>query len=530
MATAKTKGQLYQINGQYYYIEVSFYNGVYKDPVNIPMGIIEEINIKESLYDWSTTGYITFQNDFQLLERGLQSKKQDTGEKQTVNFLCDRPDGRNKFCIRIYPTDVDNKDQKDFLESNKEDFELCHDFVVYDIQDLPTSTAEKKLKRYYFWDERYQLLLERNLEWSTALATKKLYNIENFTTDDQRKLPANIAVREFLKEASKYPDGTDIKVGFEEGGDMSKPEYIMGEIDDKKWNMGKNENKIFYTSFSRSNGMDDLNYLLKFCCDENGFPVILDLGRTTKNKKFSLVSLKTIFDNSAKNQKEIISLVDTKDGEMSKAWDSRGPMKLTDNPLQNFSSGHASKITSYQFSPMVNFDDLQQTTSPLHTFDFDRGEFQVLFEGNTIDDFIKKATEMCSGLFNLQKDKKGQLLIKNNKVKQDSGIIKNYHTALTNVPSNLPCIQMLKDFIFLNQTLVFQTYGLTLRTPGNFITLESIHSTSETNDFWDKFLGQWLITEVQHNFTQKSYTNVVSVNKVDSHNKVYPINDSKYIA
>ena len=87
MATAKTKGQLYQINGQYYYIEVSFYNGVYKDPVNIPMGIIEEINIKESLYDWSTTGYITFQNDFQLLERGLQSKKQDTGEKQTVNFL-----------------------------------------------------------------------------------------------------------------------------------------------------------------------------------------------------------------------------------------------------------------------------------------------------------------------------------------------------------------------------------------------------------------------------------------------------------
>jgi hypothetical protein len=529
MATAKGKGQLYQINGQYYYIEVVFYNGVYDEPVNLPMGIIEEINIKETLNNWSTTGYITLQNDFQFLEKGLQSKGVD-GSKQNINFMCDRPDGRNKFCIRIHPVDLDNSEQNDFIESNIKDFEICHDFIVYDVQDLPTDNAEKKLKRYYFWDERYQLLIERNLEFSTALAAKKLYSIETFTDDSQRYLPANIALKEFLKEASKYPDGSDIKIGYKKEGSINEPEFLMGLFDDDDWDLGDPENKIFYTSFSNSKAIDDLNYILSLCCDKDGFPVILDLGRTTEDKKFKLVSLKRYFDKSKINQKEIISLYDTKDGAMNLDWKPRGPELKSEGEVRNFSSGYASKITSYQFSPMVNLDDLNQQTSPLHYFDMDKGEFNINFEKNTIKNLTTKAKEMCSGLFNLESDKKGQILIKNNKVKQDTGMIKNYYSAIKDVPKTLPLMQMLKDFVFLNQALVFQTYGLTIRAPGNFITVESIHSSSEDNDFWDKFLGQWLIVEVQHSFTPSVYSNIVTVNKVDSASLVYPIEDSKYIA
>jgi hypothetical protein len=114
-------------------------------------------------------------------------------------------------------------------------------------------------------------------------------------------------------------------------------------------------------------------------------------------------------------------------------------------------------------------------------------------------------------------------------MKQSSAIIKNYYSPLSEIPATLPLIQMLKDFIFLNQALVFQTYGLTSRTPGNFVTVESIHSSSEPNDFWDKFLGQWLIVEVQHSFTKAQYTNIVTANKVDATFKVYPNTDNNYI-
>jgi hypothetical protein len=529
MANEKEKGQIYQINGQYYYIEVVFYNGVYDEPINLPMSIIDEINIKETLNNWSTTGYITLQNDFQFLEKGLESKKVD-GSKQNINFMCDRPDGRNKFCIRIHPVDLDNSQQNDFIEENIKDFEICHDFVVYDVQDLPTNNSEKKLKRYYFWDERYQLLLERNLEFSTAIAAKKLYGIDTFTDDNQRYLTANIALKELLKEASKYPDGSDIKIGYKKEGSITNPEFLMGSFDDENWDLGDSENKIFYTSFSNSKAIDDLNYLLSLCSDKDGFPVILDLGRTSEDKKFKLISLKTYFDKSKIHQKEIISLYETKDGDMSSDWKARGPEIESDENLVNFSSGHASKITSYQFSPMVNLDDLNYQTSPLHYFDTDIGEFNIKFEKNTIKNLITKAKEMCSGLFNLEQDKKGQILIKNNKVKQDTGMIKNYYSAVNYGPKTLPLMQMLKDFVFLNQALVFQTYGLTLRSPGNFVTVESIHSSAENNDFWDKFLGQWLIVEVQHIFTPTVYSNIVTVNKVDSASEVYPIEDNKYIA
>jgi hypothetical protein len=106
--TNEKNGQVYQIGNQAYYIEVCFFNGIYETPVNLNMGIIEEINIKESLNQWWTTGFITLHNDYQFLEKGLDSKS-PTGEKvNNFNLISDRPDGRNKFCIRIYPVNLED--------------------------------------------------------------------------------------------------------------------------------------------------------------------------------------------------------------------------------------------------------------------------------------------------------------------------------------------------------------------------------------------------------------------------------------
>lgn len=531
MNTDSGKGYTYQIGTQFYYVEICFYNGI-KNPVFIPMNIVEELSIKENLNQWWATGYITLQNDFQFLEKG-STYKDKTGEKKSAeNLMTDRPDGRNKFCVRLHPVNPNNKSENEFISENLKDFELCFDFVVYDVQDQPTDNAEKKFKTYYLWDERYQLFLERNLEWSTALIAKEMNNIQQFLSESDRQLNPNIAIKKLLEKAALYPDETPIKIGYLKNGSIDKPDQDAISIDNDNWNNGSDDNKIFYTSYASNNISDDIENVLPYCCDEKGFPVILNIGRSSEDKKFKLVSLKRYFDDSAKNQKERFVFYDTKDASLEKGkWVSRGPDfdKEPPNSLKNFTSGIASKVTSYQFCPMSNIDDRNLVSSPQHYFDFSTGEFNILFKDNTINDFENKVKEMVSGLHNLNSNN-GQVLLKINKIKQQNSALKNVFSAVKEIPKNLPQIQMLKDFVFLNQALVFQTYGLTFRAPGNFFTLESVHSDEYQNDFWDKFLGQWMMVEVEHKFSKELYSNVIVANKVDSYSKIFEIKDEKYDA
>jgi hypothetical protein len=84
--------------------------------------------------------------------------------------------------------------------------------------------------------------------------------------------------------------------------------------------------------------------------------------------------------------------------------------------------------------------------------------------------------------------------------------------------------------LLLNQALEFDSIGLTIRTPGKFIAIDRDNNTSaEKNDFEDKFIGQWLLAKVTHNFNGNKYlTNTVSV-KIHSFNELNafkPENDS----
>ena len=67
--------------------------------------------------------------------------------------------------------------------------------------------------------------------------------------------------------------------------------------------------------------------------------------------------------------------------------------------------------------------------------------------------------------------------------------------------------------LFLNQALEFTSKGLTIRTPGKFIILDRKSRLSEkNNDFEDKFVGQWLLSQVTHVFSKDTYlTNTISV-------------------
>jgi hypothetical protein len=87
--------------------------------------------------------------------------------------------------------------------------------------------------------------------------------------------------------------------------------------------------------------------------------------------------------------------------------------------------------------------------------------------------------------------------------------------------------QMLLDSVFLNQSVSFQTFGLTLRSPGKFIFIDRIDS-GDSNPFDDRFLGQWFLTDVSHMFTQETYITEVIAVKIDSFNKIWNKKDQNF--
>jgi hypothetical protein len=131
------------------------------------------------------------------------------------------------------------------------------------------------------------------------------------------------------------------------------------------------------------------------------------------------------------------------------------------------------------------------------------------------------------GLYNFQSSN-GQILLNLNKTKSSGQMTVHKHAL--NGPYSCqqsPLNQMILDAIFLNQSVSFQAPGLTLRAPGKFIFIDRVAS-GDKNAFDDRFLGQWMMTNVTHEFSQSNYVTEVIANKIDSFSSILPENEQKY--
>jgi hypothetical protein len=526
---------VHQINNQQYYIEVYLYNQI-NEPWAVPMLAIDELCIEETLANWTTTGYIVLNNPFEVLERGSLAVKTSDGSTlaYSPNPFLFRGDGRNKLSIRIYPLD------KDFSSAPypKDKWEICYDFAIYEVEDIPTGNNQKKLKKLNFWDERYQIFSERNIEYSsiyTYLKNNQINYNAAFVPEVLKLANPTEILKDIISTASNNPPvmkkimmdttgGDKIKIGFKEGGSIKNPTEKIDVIDDANWDVG-NGGKIFFTSPAKSKATWDIKYVLDLVVAKDEGPVFLNLGRSSDDKKWKLESISTLFKNSPKDQIEHLIIEDSLT--TGKPYHGRSFTGQSDDNTVNFSSAYASRITDYSYTPMAAADDARVTNSPIHFYDFDTGTFNIKYEKNTakvVKDSLEKYAK--EGLQSY-KDGKGQIKIILNQTKQKGIQLNNIFTAHKYFPENYGAVKMIKDALMLNESINFQVLGLTLRTPGKFMFIDSLASDGDLNSFHDKFYGQWLITKVKHVFTQDSYyTDVVGV-KVDSYQTVYPSNDTK---
>jgi hypothetical protein len=545
MDTGKKKGTYHQIRDQFYYIEIALYNQIDKQqPLYVPFFYVDSLKIHESIYNFITKGEIVFNSDFEIFARGGQNSNPSSSPVKPPYI--DRTDGRNRIHIIVRPVtaNTDSNSNLSIVDPDESKFpkkywEIDMDFVVADVVDLPIQNTQRKQKMYIFVEERYQILKEKNLEWSSATISAKLNGGDAARMSDTKAaINPNTMLKEFLTLVSTNNDTMPkIKVGFDsnKGETIDKPTIDFDKIDNKNWDAGDPTNLVLIYPSANSTAFDDLFTILSHCCSSDGFPVIFDYGRSSADKNWQLISLSKFFENATEDQIERLTI---EDGLLPDNSDDSIPPPpyipradaTPGTQIKNFTSGVASRITSYNFTPMVATDDLRIMNSPLCYYDEHSGKFNLLKKDNTAEHVLNKLKQLAQkGLYTFKNSKQNpQILLNLNKTKSTGQMTRNEHAI--NGPFGLkiaPMIQMILDSIFLNQTLSFQCGGLTIRTPGKFVFIDRLGS-GETNAFDDRFLGQWFITNVTHIFTQGDYKTELVGNKIDSFSNLWPEQDSKY--
>jgi hypothetical protein len=521
------------IRDQPYLVEVWIYNQLAKfKPLNIPIFFIEELVIEEELHNWHVSGSITLVNDHEIFERGALSQTYSNLpgsphlDQKQASFLF-RSDARNKLAIRIKPIPDNNT-----VLSDKQ-WQMSYDCVVYDMEDLKTDNPQKKLKKLNFIDERYQIFLERNIQWSTA-SYNNGKGIPNSTpsSDASKAMLTSDAIKSIITTASSdnsNPQGKIIKVGSSLGPKgIDNPTYPINNFNNNNWDAGSSDSYVQYTSPANSNVLDDLDYVMSCIKGSDGSPLFLRLDRydNTGGKNFSLIPLSYYFKNAQKNQIERLTIEDGVDVLTAPPYINRAPINygVSDSEaIVNFESVIASRISNYEFIPMSAADDFSLNNNILHNFSFSQGQFNIEYTGNKITDVYKNVQKYTESLFGYKNS--NQLLMHINQTKQKGLSFRNKYIAKNFRPAGMAGVDMMNRFLLLNQAISFTTAGLTFRSPGNFIFIDRNTSSAEKNPFDDKALGQWMITKVNHTFTKNYYVNNVIGVKVDAYNNWWDVLD-----
>ena len=65
---------IHQIRDQFYYIEIWLYNQIEGQvPFPVPFYFVNSLALEETLMDWFVKGWIVFNNNFEILERGANA-------------------------------------------------------------------------------------------------------------------------------------------------------------------------------------------------------------------------------------------------------------------------------------------------------------------------------------------------------------------------------------------------------------------------------------------------------------------------
>lgn len=518
---------------------------------DIKPSAIQEFFISDTLNNFYQQGYIVINNTFDIIERdtpiadpygnaayynnaGNSTPIADSIDGATSNinagFLF-RGEGRDILRVDIMPRLDSTKVNGLGSEQGQKFFYMNFDFAVYDFEEMVDSSTGTKTKKLYFWDLYYQLMLEKNVPFSTATfasttsaysqnvaGTKDTIFAENADNTD-RAIPTGIALREFLKATfppnEKYTADFSVNIpGVNDTTNLSQDDIDKKNTD---WDIGGT--KIFFSTPANYKATDCLDYILSrhvSNVDSNFDQCFLQLERYNRKWKFKSLSqyFKEAYNRTTDGPGE--SYIETiKIG---------GYVNETGkNKLENYftpSNGlflRIGSIKTFSFDSMSALHAQKKLVPYLvHSYDYENKQFQIDIARNGIAQSMKTYQKNYVNYMN-SKDKSspysnfapGQLRYKNKNVNNVFSTTEKDADQRLGVGRN----EFLYASIFTNNLLSFRLGGSTHRQAGEFIGIDR-DGAIPASKFDNKLLGIYLIIEVKHLFMGNAYYNDLCCIKV----------------
>jgi hypothetical protein len=485
---------------------------------------IEDLVIEDDLFEWYTKGYIRLRNDEDDMERSLGPDKILSMLRLSKTYKM-RGDGRDIISVNITPNlqtlrtwiarvaGIEQKPDEDI-------FKYSNDFSVYDVKT--EYEGRQQYKVLYFWDLRYQLLLERNVHYSTALVKKKqekqFEKKIRVVNNKDREVLTGEAIQEFIKQALED----------------QKPEF-----EDELWDKGGA--KVFYSSPAQYKGLNDLDYLMtSHVSDDEGDNDFSILKYDTYLKKWTLMSISKYFSKALDGEEAgeyqfdkfqisqhagplgflgpLASFLTSNKAPNLKLGDLNSKVKSIKVPIpkigqtqrKNMIPGESMELEpdSWKFEDFAGIDNQSLlTTYAVHSYNTNTHEFNIDVFDNEIRTVSEKFQEhYLDGKFIGDPDP--ALNFQLTKGKKEQKVLNNLFTLDQDEKARAikGRNQLFKNLIFLNNAVSLNVKGDTHRRTGRFFSLDR-KDPYFPNEFDDKILGQYFIVNVKHIISKETYSN-----------------------
>jgi len=484
------------IGQQLWNIKVTFRNHIQE--YDLATHAIKLLEIDESDDTWPLRGSIVVDNRLEGFERST------IGDEY---FYHVRGDARDEIDIEIWPTlDGDYPD-----EIWKIDFKG----VIYDVEDLPHEDMTTKVKKFYFWDKRFEMMNEKVPEWSTATGERRSW----FKAPDTPTLPIAHASDE---ERSMYTGDAIASLLIEAG--------YEDLIDQDKWDRGSS--RILFNAKSGMTIHECIKYIESKHICENTYDISAGLHFLRGEQKFTLRSYGKLFelagrgsDTPGELQREHLFFEEYgQDGSPASTSPYKAPYLTSKSTTNDIKMGEYNTILSYRFSQTAGLDNAKAfLTRPVYSHYHKGKQFQVDIQENEISNvkeyFKKHYVEKLLGndypVMTLNRTKTEEMSIE--PCFSPSSTLDPVEDRLSRGAEGRA--KTLYAGIFLNQTLTARLQGSTHRIAGTFIAVDRLTEESDTNYDY-QLCGQYYVAKVKHILRHQKYINEVVLVKVHAYDEL----------
>lgn len=491
----------YSFNQHDYEFSITLKNGI--NEVSLKPEGWDDLFLEEDIFEWWTKGSIMIKTPHESLERGSKEIAFLNADEKTVIYKF-RNDGRDTIFISIIPKNEDLGQVTGNFDEKRWRIEL--EAVIYDVQDNQHQLMNTKSKTLYFHEKTYQMMREKNVEFTTAnVGENKGKTDIHKLNNEERSLKTGEALAELLKTDTEFSKHAEL---------VEDPNF---------WDKGDPLNKIFYTSGTNTRFIEDMDYILSrhTSSEANKFqPCILKFERQGKNrpKQFSLLPLKTYFEKAGKDSpgEYQIEHLFLEEGSQTNAQNEivipKAPLSQSNSMDGEVKAKDFTNTSNYQLIDMAGLDYASHLSNKVVvSYNQQKGQFNIESKEHISEkykDFYKDS--VATGILTREQEDRMPIT---KYIKE--GYNTDYQYSVFNNDKQRLVEgrnKILQYYMFTNLCISMQLRGLTHRQSGRFFGLS--RQSENIQEFDNKFEGSYMLTNVVHRFStaDRSYsTEIVGV-------------------